>query len=161
MDIVEDTYKLFEKYLEDDENIEYITQNQIFPKDDKISFIIWIAFCCCFLLYMYFSTARIFEIICVLLVILGISYFIYFSTIKNPYLFFVAQYYCITNKRLLAYTPFFRLFRHTSLDMVFHANKTNLHDVTFTNKYHFILFEFKNIPDSQEVYEFMKGKLYK
>ena len=82
MDIVEDTYKLFEKYLEDDENIEYITQNQIFPKDDKISFIIWIAFCCCFLLYMYFSTARIFEIICVLLVILGISYFIYF------YLFF-------------------------------------------------------------------------
>lgn len=161
METVEDINKIFEKYLDDDEVIEYITQNQIFPKDYKIFFTIWIYFCCCILLFMFLSTARVVEMICSFMVIAGISYLVYFLTIKNPYLFFVAKYYCVTNKRLMSYTPLFSLFQQKSLDMVYHTNQTNLRDVTFTNKHHFILFEFKDIPDSKKLCEFMKGKLIK
>lgn len=160
MENIDDIRKIFEQYLQDNEVVEYITQKQVFPKDNAIVFMILTLFSCCILGLMVFTNRTFTEMLFPFIFLIVFLSFVRIS-IKNPYLFFVPNYYCITDKRVLSYSPKFGIFNQCSLDMVYHVNKTGLHDITFTNKCHFIVFEFKDITDTQELCEFMKGKINK
>ena len=159
MKSIDEINKFFEQYLEEGEVIEYITQRTVFPEKGKISFVFMLFFFILMFIFMLISGAGVVPMVFMFIVFGAIAYFTFYTAFINPYHNFSECYYCITNKRLMKYSNFLNIFNQQSIDLVHHVNVVNFHDVVFTNKYHLILFEFKEVPDSKEVCEFMKGKI--